>query len=64
MNPNCLAMRRRFTGANTIRQGRFEQADGGTRCFWTKLAICRWISRLVCYACWLTDSSTAWAVRR
>ncbi|MBZ3656151.1 sigma 54-interacting transcriptional regulator [Salmonella enterica subsp. enterica serovar Senftenberg] len=34
------------------------------RCFWTKLAICRWMSRLVCYACWLTDSSTAWAGTR
>ena len=23
-------MKRGFTGANTVRQGRFEQADGGT----------------------------------
>lgn len=32
-----------FTGANTVRQGRFEQADGGTL-FWMKLAICRLMS--------------------
>ena len=28
-----------FTGANTRREGRFEQARGGT-CFWMRLAIC------------------------
>ncbi|XPE40493.1 sigma 54-interacting transcriptional regulator [Shigella flexneri] len=35
-----------FTGANTIRQGRFEQADGGTL-FLMKLAICRWTCKRV-----------------
>ena len=40
-----------FTGANTVRQGRFEQADA-VRCSWMKLAICRLMSRLVCCACW------------
>lgn len=40
-----------FTGANTIRQGRFEQADGGTL-FWMKSAICRWMFRPDCCACW------------
>ncbi len=37
-----------FTGANTIRQGRFEQADGA-RYFSTKLVICRWMCRRVCW---------------
>ncbi|VTP83595.1 Nitrogen regulation protein NR(I) [Leclercia adecarboxylata] len=31
MSPSCLVTKKApFTGANTIRQGRFEQADGGT----------------------------------
>lgn len=52
-----------FTGANTVRQGRFEQADGGTL-FWMKLVICRLMSRLVCCACWRMVSFIAWAVTR
>ncbi len=36
-----------FTGANTIRQGRFEQADA-VHYFSMKLAICRWMCRRVC----------------
>ena len=39
-----------FTGAQTMRRGRFEQADGGT-CSSTKSATCRSICRHACCGC-------------
>ena len=39
-----------FTGAQTMRRGRFEQADGGTL-FLDEIAICRSICKPACYAC-------------
>ena len=52
-----------FTGANQIRQGRFEQADGGAL-FLDGSAICRSTCKRACCGCWRTASSTGSAAMR
>jgi two-component system nitrogen regulation response regulator GlnG len=47
-----------FTGANSRREGRFEQANGGT-CSSTRSATCPRRPRHGCCVCWPTASSTA-----
>jgi two-component system nitrogen regulation response regulator GlnG len=49
-----------FTGAQTMRRGRFEQADGGTL-FLDEIGDMPSTCRRACCACCRTASSTAWA---
>ncbi len=52
-------MRKALCGAIPSGRGVFEpEADGGGAVSGREVAICRWMCRLVCYACWLTDGST------
>ena len=50
-----------FTGAAAKHLGKFEQAEGGGRCFWMRLAICRWPCRQNFCACWKKEKWNAWA---
>ncbi len=52
-----------FTGAVQGRTGRIEAADGG-RCFWTRLARCRWVCNRSCCALLSAGSCSAWAITR
>ena len=52
-----------FTGADSLRRGRFEQADGGTL-FLDEIGDMRRRCRRGCCACWPRASSIAWVARR
>jgi transcriptional regulator with GAF, ATPase, and Fis domain len=51
-----------FTGAVSQTVGRFQAADRGARCFWTKWAICRWNCSPNCSECSKSSRLNVWGV--